>query len=389
MMLSYLFWILLFIVIYVYIGYTLLLIVLVGLKKLFIKNFKSDKSYEPEVAIFIAAYNEMDIIEEKVKNLRELDYPNGKLKFYWVTDGSNDGSVALLKKYPEMIVLHENERKGKIGAMNRGMKEIKSPITIYCDANSMLTKNSVKEIVYFFVNQEVGCVAGEKQIKKNQSDIAASSGEGFYWKYESFIKMLESEMGSTVGAAGELFAIRTELFREVETDTLLDDFVISLRIAENGFKLKYAPKAVAIESGSASIADELKRKVRIAAGGFQTLLRLQRLLNPFKCGFLAIEYWSHKVLRWTIVPISLLILLPLNVYLVFSTKCIIYSVLLILQFIFYFLALLGFVYRNKKTKLKLMFTPYYLIVMNVALILGFIKYTKGQQSVNWEKAKRM
>ena len=253
-MLSCLFWILFLSIIYVYIGYTLLLIILVGLKKIFVSNFKTDLSYEPEVAIFIAAYNEIDIVEEKVKNLHELDYPLSKLKFYWVTDGSNDGSVEALSKFPDMIVLHESERKGKIGAMNRGMKEIESPITIFCDANSMLTNNSVKEIVHFFANPKVGCVAGEKQIRKHQSDIAVSSGEGFYWKYESFIKKLESIIGSTVGAAGELFAIRTELFREVEMDTLLDDFVISLRIAENGYKLKYSPKAVAIESGSASIA---------------------------------------------------------------------------------------------------------------------------------------
>ena len=387
-MLSCLFWILFLSIIYVYIGYTLLLIILVGLKKIFVSNFKTDLSYEPEVAIFIAAYNEIDIVEEKVKNLHELDYPLSKLKFYWVTDGSNDGSVEALSKFPDMIVLHESERKGKIGAMNRGMKEIESPITIFCDANSMLTNNSVKEIVHFFANPKVGCVAGEKQIRKHQSDIAVSSGEGFYWKYESFIKKLESIIGSTVGAAGELFAIRTELFREVEMDTLLDDFVISLRIAENGYKLKYSPKAVAIESGSASIADELKRKVRIAAGGFQTLSRLTKLLNPVQCKFLAIQYWSHKVLRWTIVPMALVLLLPLNIYLFFASENSVYSTMLILQLFFYFLALIGFTYRNQTTKLKFFFTPYYLVVMNIALIMGFVKYIKGQQSVNWEKAKR-
>jgi len=344
-------------------------------------------SFEPEVAIFIAAYNEIDIIAEKVTNLRELNYPISKLKFYWVTDGSNDGSAEMLQKFPDMIVLHESERKGKIGAMNRGMKEIESPITIFCDANSMLTKGSVKEIVSFFANPKVGCVAGEKQIKKQLSDVAVSSGEGFYWKYESFIKKLESKIGSTVGAAGELFAIRTELYKPVEPDTLLDDFVISLRIAENGYKLKYAPNAIAVEMGSASIADELKRKVRIAAGGFQTLSRLTRLLNPFLCGFLAIEYWSHKVLRWTLVPLALMLLLPLNIYL-FLTSENLYTVLLVFQMFFYFLGLLGYVYRNKATKFKFLFAPYYLVVMNIALILGFIKHCKGKQSVNWEKAKR-
>ena len=137
-------------------------------------------------------------------------------------------------------------------------------------------------------------------------------GEGFYWTYESKIKKWESDINSTVGAAGELFAIRSNLFEPSPKDTLLDDFVISLNTVKKGFKIKYSPDAYAIETASFNVNEELKRKIRIACGGIQTMLRYPSLLNPFKFGFLSFQYFSHKVLRWTIIPFSFLFILACN-----------------------------------------------------------------------------
>ena len=317
-----------------------------------------------------------------------LNYPKEKLKCIWVTDGSNDGTPELLSQYPDMTVYHENTRNGKIGAMNRVMQFVTTPITVFCDANNLLVPESIQEVVACFRNEHVGCVAGEKQIQKLQSDGAVGSGEGFYWRYESFIKKLESSLGSTIGAAGELFAIRTELFEQVEADTLLDDFIISLRIAQHGYTVKYAPKAIAIEASSANIGEEMKRKIRIAAGGLQSIPRLPKLLNPFSTGLLAIQYWSHKVLRWTLVPYAMLFLIPVNIYLAASVECPVYQLLLLFHLLFYVLAFAGFIFRNKKVKFSFLFAPYYLIVMNIAIIRGLIRHIKGNQSVNWDKAKR-
>lgn len=383
------FWILFITIFYVYLGYTLLLIILSGIKKLFFyKKNQLVKEYEPAVTIFIAAYNEKEIIPNKIENLRSLDYPKDKLNFFWITDGSDDGSNEFLQNFPDMQVFHEIERKGKIGAMNRGMKYVNTPVVIFCDANNLLVPQAVRKVVEAFSDSTVGCVAGEKQIIKHHADIAVSSGEGIYWQYESIIKKLESEVNSTIGAAGELFAIRTELFEEVEPDAVLDDFVISLRIAQKGYKIKYVPDAVAIETSSTSISEEMKRKIRIATGCLQTIPRLRALLNPFRFGLLSFQFWSHKILRWTIVPFALLLLLPLNLYLVFENQIIIYKILFACQVLFYFLALVGYIFRKHSTTLRVIFIPYYLVVMNVAIILGFNRYFRHSQTVNWEKAIR-
>jgi len=211
------FWVLLFIVFYAYVGYGILLFVLVRIKRLFSgKKVKiADSIYEPDVTLFIAAYNEKDFVDAKIKNSRELDYPAEKLHIVWVTDGSNDGTPDELKKYEGVTVHHLPERNGKIGAMNRGMKFVKTPVVVFCDANTMLGNESIRRIVNLFSNPKVGCVSGEKRIFSKDKDAAAGAGEGLYWKYESTLKKWDAELYSVVGAAGELFAIRTELFQEV------------------------------------------------------------------------------------------------------------------------------------------------------------------------------
>lgn len=388
-----LFWFLLFIVFYAYIGYGIVLYVLVKLKRITAgtKSAVPDADYEPEVTLFIAAYNEKDFVAEKIKNSRELDYPAEKLHMVWVTDGSDDGTPDELKKYEGVTVHHLPQRNGKIGAMNRGMQFVKTPVVVFCDANTMLGRESIRRIVKLFSNPKVGCVSGEKRIFSKDKDAAAGAGEGLYWKYESTLKKWDAELYSVVGAAGELFAIRTELYQEVERDTLLDDFIISLRVAQQGFTIQYDPEAYAIESASANVKEELKRKIRISAGGIQSVIRLRSLLNVFKFGTLSFQYISHRVLRWTLAPLALLLLLPAGFALAFSEGILDfgpYSLLFWLQILFYISALLGWYLENKSIKVKVLFVPYYFFIMNLSVFLGFKRYLKGSQSVNWERAKR-
>ncbi len=351
----------------------------------------TDNAYEPDVTLFIAAYNEKDYVAQKIRNSRELDYPADKLHMMWVTDGSDDGTPEELKKYEGVEVFHLNERNGKIGAMNRGMKFVKTPIVVFCDANTMLGKESVRRIVRLFGNPKVGCVSGEKRILKKEKDGAAGSGEGIYWKYESILKKLDAELYSVVGAAGELFAIRTELFTEVEQDTLLDDFIISLRVAQAGYTIQYDPEAFAIEGASANVKEELKRKIRISAGGIQSVIRLRSLLNIFKYGRLSFQYISHRVLRWTLTPLCLLLLMPAGAILAVNegiTAPGLYSSLFWLQIIFYIAALLGWYLENRNIKVKLLFVPYYFFIMNLSVFLGLNRFLRSAQTVNWERARR-
>ncbi|MBU1368550.1 MAG: glycosyltransferase family 2 protein, partial [Bacteroidetes bacterium] len=243
--LKIIFWLLLFLVFYTYIGYGILLFFLVRLKRIFKdEELEEQVDYSPEVTLFVAAYNEKDYVDAKVENGFSLDYPKEKLKQVWVTDGSDDGTPDLLKAYQNqgVEVYHEDTRGGKIGAMNRGMQFVKTPIVIFSDGNTILGEESVKRIVKLFSDPKVGCVSGEKRIFSKEKDTAAGT-EGIYWKYESTLKKWDAELYSVVGAAGELFAIRTELFQEVEKDTLLDDFIISLRVAMKGYTIQYDPEA--------------------------------------------------------------------------------------------------------------------------------------------------
>ncbi len=394
MNLELLFWVFFFILIYTYLGYAFILSLLFYLKKFIFANkiTSEEDAFEPQVCLFVTAFNEKDYIGQKVENSFQLDYPKEKVQYLWVTDGSDDGTPVLLKKYDNLEVHHLPERCGKMHAMNRGMQFVKAPIVIFSDTNTTLNKSSIREIVAKFSNPAVGCVAGEKRIRQNDADAAAAAGEGLYWKFESLVKKMDAGVNSAVGAVGELFAIRRELFEEVETDTILDDFIISLRIAQKGYKIAYAPNAFAEETASLNVKEELKRKIRIAAGGIQTLFRLNELLNPFKHGILTWQYFSHKVLRWTLAPFSLFFLLVLNFLILLNhntwSNINFFSLFFYLQLFCYLLAAIGWYFENRKLRFKLLFIPYYFVSINYASIRGVWRYFQGKQSVNWEKSKR-
>jgi len=389
------FWILFLIVFYTFVGYALLLALLL----FFVNLFSNKRTYPdlkelalPKVCMFVTAYNEADYVDMKVKNMMELDYPSDKMQILWITDGSNDGTPDILKSYPGMEVHHSPERKGKIHAMNRGMQFVDAPIVIFSDSNTTLCRDAVRIIVKTFGDPKVGCIAGEKRVVSKEADNAAGSGENLYWKFESWVKRMDSDLNTAVGAVGELFAIRTQLFEEVENDTILDDFIISLRIAEKGYRIAYTPDAYAMETASVNVSEELKRKVRIAAGGLQTIVRLKKLLNPFKYRLLSFQYISHKVLRWTIAPIALFFLPIINFFILqFDPKnnhLQFYTYFLYSQVFMYLLALIGWVLERRKIRFKLLFIPYYFTAINYASIRGWVRFLKGKQSVNWEKAKR-
>lgn len=387
------FWLSIATVFYAFLGYGLFLYALVLLKRVFAprKKVENEDTYEPTVTLFVTAFNEKDYIKEKVKNSLELDYPKEKIQFLWVTDGSDDGTPEMLRKYEELEVQHKPERNGKIAAMNRGVDYVKNEIIIFCDANTILNKESIREIVRQFADPSVGCVSGEKRVMSESADSAAGSGEGFYWKYESKLKKWDSELYSVVGAAGELFAIKKEYFSHVPGNVLLDDFIISLRIAMQGKVTRYTDKAYAMELPSANVKEELKRKIRIAAGGIQSIVMLAPLLNFFKYRTLSFQYISHRVLRWTITPFLMILALIVNILLVkdnSTAELNIYHILLAGQIFFYFAAITGLLLENRKIKVKAFFIPYYFFIMNYAVVMGIVRYFKGNQSVNWERAKR-
>jgi cellulose synthase/poly-beta-1,6-N-acetylglucosamine synthase-like glycosyltransferase len=385
-----LFWACLGVILYTYIGYAILLFFLTRFTS---KKSKVDSTGElPTVTFIVAAYNEEKDIEAKIENSLQFDYPKDKITFFFVTDGSNDRTSTLVEHYPvssdvDLQLFHHPERRGKIAAVNRIMPLVDSDITIYSDANTYVNPEAIREIVRHYQNPKVGAVAGEKRIQQQQKEDASSAGEGIYWKYESTLKKWDAQLNSVVGAAGELFSIRTRLYEEPPQDSIVEDFYMTMRIAAQGYKVAYEPQAYARETASASVPEELKRKIRIAAGGFQSIVRLADLLNPFKHGLLTFQYVSHRVLRWTLAPLSLLVLFLVSLYLSNAYGGW-YPFFFGLQVIFYVLAIVGYLLENRKIKAKIFFVPYYFCVMNYAVIRGFFRYLSGRQSVVWERAKR-
>ena len=385
--LSYLFWIALFLIFYTYIGYGIIIFVLSKLKKR-PKTFAhvSDEDL-PEVTLLVAAYNEELCIEDKIVNSINLDYPKDKLSILFVTDGSTDNTPDIVKKFHAVKLFHDFQRRGKIHAVNRVMKFVTTPIVIFSDANTLLNPPAIKNIVRHYQDPMVGGVAGEKRIYKSTEDNASGAGEGFYWKYESFLKKKDAEVYSIVGAAGELFSVRTELYEEPAENIIIEDFVLSMRVCAKGYRFMYEPEAYALETASASVSEEWKRKVRICAGGFQAMAKLKSLLNPIRYGILSFQYISHRVMRWTLAPLLLPVLLLANLWLA-ATGNIFYISLFGAQIGFYLLALAGYLLRDKKISIKGFFVPYYFMVMNCSVYAGFLRYLKGKQSVVWEKAQR-
>jgi poly-beta-1,6-N-acetyl-D-glucosamine synthase len=383
------FWVSLMIVFYTFIGYGIILFVLVKTRRIFKgkRDAQFSKATLPTCTLVVACYNEADILEEKIANTFGLQYPERKLAVVFVTDGSSDNSPEIIKQYTAIQLMHSPERKGKIHAMHRAMQEVKTDICIFTDANTFLNEEALVNIARHYQDATVGAVAGEKRVKI-EAMADATAGEGFYWKYESKLKKWDAELYSVVGAAGELFSIRTALYTPVPPDTVLDDFMISLRIAEKGYRIVYEPEAYALETASANIAEELKRKIRIAAGGIQSVLRLKSLLNPFRNFVLSFQYISHRVLRWTITPFLLILAFVLNIFIVAETKAIFYELLMAGQVSFYLLAVMGWVLEQKNIRIKALFVPYYFCIMNYAVLAGIWRYIFSEQKVTWDKAKR-
>jgi len=383
------FWISLFIVFYTFFGYGIVLYILVRIRR-FLKGQRiiaPKGEYTPDLTMVIAAYNEADIIEEKIKNTLALQYPADKFNIIIVSDGSSDATPAVVARYPEIKLMHRPERNGKIAAVHRAMQEVTSEIVVFTDANTFLNNDALLYICRHYKDEKVGAVSGEKKV--HADDVAdATAGEGIYWKYESTLKKWDAELYSVVGAAGELFSIRTGLYIPVPPDTILDDFMISLLVAEKGYRIAYEPLACAVESGSESISEELKRKIRIAAGGIQSILRLKSLMNPFRNPVLAFEYISHRVLRWTVTPFLLILAFMLNIIIVLQTYELFYSVLFLMQCLFYIMALLGWIMEKRQLKIKILFIPFYFCMMNYAVIAGIRRFMRKKQSAAWEKSKR-
>lgn len=376
------FWISLSLLFYTYLGYGLLLSLVSVLSR---KQAPSDETFVLPVTVVVAAYNEEACIEAKIQNCQALQYPPGLLTLLFVSDGSTDNTAAIINNYPSLFHLHQPERRGKTAALNRAMSVVTTPVVVFTDANAMLHPGSLQKIVRRYQNDDVGGVSGEKRIADGD-DSAVGTGERLYWKYESMLKKADADFYTVIGAAGELFSIRTVLFEPLAEDIILDDFVVSARVCQKGYRFAYEKQAYAVEAASENFREERARKVRISAGCFQALVLLKNLLNPLRNWRLTFQYISHRVLRWTVCPLLVPVVFISNAVLAFQQEG--YLLLFLMQCLFYSIAILGWRAAERKRAPKSLYVPYYFVFMNLSLYIGFYRFLTGMQSVIWKKAAR-
>jgi cellulose synthase/poly-beta-1,6-N-acetylglucosamine synthase-like glycosyltransferase len=381
-MLAILFWLGAAVVLYTYLGYGAVVWVWA---RLLPRAAAPPADFTPEVTLVVPAYNEADILEAKVKNCLAQDYPAAKLHLLFITDGSDDHSGAVLARFPMVRHLHQPQRAGKAMAENRAIRHVQTPFVVFTDCNTLLNPEAVRNLVRHYADPRVGAVSGEKRVLADGSTSGA--GEGLYWRYESLLKRCDSAIRSLMGAAGELVSFRTALFAPLEADTILDDFIQSMRIVEAGHRVVYEPAAYALEPPSFSLKEEMKRKVRICAGGWQAMSRLPGLLRPWRQPVVSFLYLSHRVLRWSLTPLLLALLLPLNAALA-ATAGGAYWLLLGLQGAFYAAAALGWRQAARGRPAGPLLVPLYFTLMNVAVFQGFGRFVRRAQPAAWDKAQR-
>jgi poly-beta-1,6-N-acetyl-D-glucosamine synthase len=385
--LKVLLWISCLIVFYNYVGYAMIVFLLNQLKSK--KATPAAEVFYPSVSFIVAAYNEEECIKKKIENSLRQIYPSEKIEFIFVTDGSTDSTPEIVREYSSIRLLHSNERKGKSAALNRAVENAQNEILIFSDANTILNSEACLQISNHYSDQTVGGVAGEKKvISADELTQDATSSEGLYWKYESMLKKLDSDFYTVVGAAGELFSVRKKLYQAVPSEVILDDFIISMKIAQGGYRVIYEPRAFAIELPSFSIEDEKKRKVRIAAGGFQAITLLYKALFFWKHPQFSFLYISHRLLRWTVTPISLILAFVSSFILTIFNQNPIYKFLFFFQALFYLSAFLYALFPALGKKISILKLPYYFTFMNISVVEGFLKFIQKKQSSAWEKAKR-
>lgn len=329
--------------------------------------------------------NQTDEFERITELLEKLNIDSSELDQDYSQKLAEYNSMFRNTRELNWFITKDVERKGKISQVNRTVRKATGEIVVFSDANSMFNQDSILNIVKHFGDSQVGCVAGEKRIKKSNNSTSGE-GEGLYWKYESLLKKIDSKLYSAMGAAGEIFAIRRDLLNEnVPENAIIEDFVVSMKLVENGYRIVYEPNAYAEEEPTLDVKSEYARRARISAGGFQAILLLKKLLNPFKYRIVTFEFISHRVLRWAVVPFLLPIVFGVNLFLVSNSF---YLIILALQLSFYALAFTGFILEKKRIKIKLFNLPYVFVMMNYSAYAGLKRFILGQQTVLWEKADR-
>ncbi|HMD50889.1 MAG TPA: glycosyltransferase family 2 protein [Bryobacteraceae bacterium] len=366
------FWIAAATILYTYAGYPVLLAVL----RLVIRPPVRRAAIEPSIALLIPAFNEARVIERKIRNALDLDYPQSKLQIVVASDGSTDETVEIAERFADadrVRVFAFPRNRGKMAVLNASVPETRGDILIFSDAPALIDRDALRRLIANFADPVVGAVSGRYTvIEPGQVNTGAS--EDLYWKYETFLKTCESDLDSTLGAHGHLYAIRRELYPFADASVINDDYVIPVSVIAKGFRAIYEPSAVVREEASEMTG--FGRRVRIVAGNVQQLSEIHGLLHarrPLPLLF----FFSHKAGR-LLTPVAMLVALAASLLLAAAP---VYRAALYGQAIFYLLAICGAVARLRP---KLLMLPFYFSMINAAAFLGFYHAATRRRGMAWE-----
>jgi cellulose synthase/poly-beta-1,6-N-acetylglucosamine synthase-like glycosyltransferase len=336
----------------------------------------------PGVSLLIAAHNEEEEIESRLRNALATDYPADRLQIVLASDGSSDRTLSIGRRFESVTCFHYPIRRGKAAVLNESIGRVASEIVILSDANTHFAPDALRKLVQWFGDPNVIAVCGRLELV---DPATGRNADGLYWKYETFLKVHEARLQALLGGNGAIYAIRRRAYVQIPSDTVVDDFVIPLLAQlKFGGALRYDESAVAYEETPAAIGSEFKRRSRIGAGGFQSIGLLWPLLNPRR-GWIAYAFFSHKILRW-LCPFFLLAALLLNM--VLATQSSMWRWVLVGQLAFYFASLaMAFIPARVKVLKPLRLTTMF-TAMNASLLIGFVRWVRGTQSAAWQRTAR-
>ena len=363
--------------IYIYLGYPLLVYLVSRIRPREVKR----GPVEPTVTILITAYNEERDIRQKLENTLKIDYPSEKLEILAASDGSTDRTDEIVKEFAGRGVrlFRQEGRVGKTVTQNNAVAVASGQIILFSDATTMYPENVLREILPAFADESVGCVAG-KLIYVDRNETTIGQGAKSYWNYETFLKEAESRACSLIGASGCLYAVRREAYRPMYPEAC-SDFLIATVLYAQGLRTIYEPNAVCTEETNNKSDKELRMRVRVISQTFTDLWRNRRMMNPLRSGFYSIELISHKLLRYT-VPLFLIALFLSSAYL--ASASVIFQLFFVLQAGFYLVAMLAWFVERSGGRLGLLSMPLYFSLANLASLIGFYKFLRGERYARWE-----
>ncbi|MDZ4754992.1 MAG: glycosyltransferase family 2 protein [Phycisphaerae bacterium] len=370
-------------VLYAYLGYPLLIWTLARLFGRAPRPGPVDTDGAPRIALVIAAHNEAAVIEARIENALALDYPRDRLDIVIASDGSVDATPHICLQFGGQIrALLFPHRRGKAATLNAAVAEIDAEIVAFSDANTFMNPDALLLLARWFRDPAVGAVCGRLVLSDPQT---GTNADGIYWRYETFLKRSESRLGALLGANGAIYAIRRTLFTPLPAGTVIDDFVIPLAARmRSGCRIVYDPEAIAHEDTAPDVRGEFHRRARIGVGGFQAIGFLWRLLSP-RHGWTAFTFWSHKVLRWC-CPLLLLAALGSAASLAYEP---VYRAALGAQILFYAVcAAAAYIPPTNRACRILRVFPMF-ASMNLALLLGLLRWTRGNESGIWKRTERL